>query len=444
MSIKEIQISQLCVDMFVCELDLPWIKNPFFRQKILIKNESEISQLKNAGCKKLKIDTSKGADLNTKTKKPPTKDNKAENQEAAQPAPLAASEQVSTPQPAPLEASPQERKNTPKIQAIKRPQTPAISVEDFNARKVAALAIRHQTMGAINEINSNISQGNPIKQKQILPLVDNLISELNDNEQAILATLNIQNNQGYLNAHLYNTMALALSAGTILTQDIHKIMMLGQAALMHDIGWVKLPAYLIQKGRSFTPQEEKLAKQHVSLGLSQLSTFPEMPKAVIHLVASHHEQPNGHGYPRGLKDENLDSYCRLLSIVIRYDELTHGLYGNLGMLPAKAMKQLFKEAQSGQYDVKLVSSFIHLMGVYPIGSAVKLTDGSKGVIVHHQPDSPLKPQVMLYYDGDGNALTTAKLLDTKDIEDLQIERFIDPASQEDDPDNLLNNSEGNE
>jgi HD-GYP domain-containing protein (c-di-GMP phosphodiesterase class II) len=264
-----------------------------------------------------------------------------------------------------------------------------------------------------------------------------MIAELNENEQAILASLNIQSNQGVLNAHLYNTMTLVLSAAPSITNDIKEMMLLGQAALLHDIGWTKLPGYMIQKGRPFTPQEKKLEKQHVDLSLAKLKVFPDIPERVLSLVASHHEMPNGKGYPHGLRDDRLDKGSRLLSIAIRYDEITHALFDNLGMLPAKAMKQLFKEALAGSFDQKLVSAFIHLLGVYPIGSVVKLSDNSKGVIVHHQPDSPLKPQIMQYYDSKGNVLPTPILLDTKLIDGLEIAGFIDSTNPKEDPAGIL-------
>lgn len=424
MTIKEITINQLCVGMYICEIDLPWMKNPFFRQKLLVKADSEVAQLAAAGCKSLKIDTTKGLDVGTETS--------------------FTEELATTPTPKqdiPAPSSPLSKVTAPetadKPQLIKRPQAPSKSIEDFNARAKAAVAIRHQTMDAINEINQQIVRGNPIKQEQILPLVDNLIEELNDNEQAILASLNIQSNQGLLNAHLYNTMALVLSAATNITDDAKELMLLGQAALLHDIGWTKLPGYMIQKGRPFTPQEKKLEKQHVSLSLSQLSTFADIPARVLELIAAHHEQPNGKGYPKGLIEDQLDQGSRLISIAVRYDELTHALFDNIGMLPGKAMKQLFREAHTGKYDAKLVSSFIHLLGVYPIGSAVKLSDNSKGVIVHHQPDSPLKPQVMQYYDSAGKPRAKPVLLDTKSIDGLEISAFVDPDNTDDDPAQLL-------
>lgn len=439
MTIKEISISQLREGMYICELDLPWLKNPFFRSKLLIKNSSEINQLKGAGCKTLKIDTSQGLDIDDGG------DNSAVEKTANQPTPLPIEEK--TPGPATTakkdEMAPQAKQSVSLLkpakapQLIKRPQAPSASIVDFNTKQKAALAIRNQTISAINEINSQIVRGNPIKQEQLLPLVDTMIEELNENEQAILASLNIQSNQGLLNAHLYNTMTLVLSAAPSITDDIKEMMLLGQAALLHDIGWTKLPGYMIQKGRPFTLQEKKLEKQHVDLSLAKLKAFPDIPERVLALVAAHHEMPNGKGYPRGLKDNNLDKGCRLLSIAIRYDELTHALFDNTGMLPAKAMKQLFKEALAGNFDQKLVSAFIHLLGVYPIGSAVKLSDNSKGLIVHHQPDSPLKPQILKYYDGDGKALAAPMLLDTKVIEGLEISGFVDSDNPQDDPAGLL-------
>ena len=72
-----------------------------------------------------------------------------------------------------------------------------------------------------------------------------------------------------------------------------------------------------------------------------------------------------------------------------------------------------------------------------MGSAVQLSDQSKGIVVHQTPDAPLKPQIMLCYDSGGIPLKVQTLLDIHTQESLEVERFLDPLNKQDDPAGLL-------
>ncbi len=416
MSIVEISIEQLKEGMFVCDLDLPWMKNPFFRSRFLIKSNDEINQLKGAGCKKLHIDLTKGVGL-TNAETPSTKSSETEDSPGL-----------------PIEPFPTLPPKEPADITVGG--TKPATVKEVKQRHRAAFELRKKTLAAIQEMNQSLAKGRPIEQEKVLPVLDELACQLDENEQAILASLTVKPEQSHLNAHLYNTLTLALSLGTTLGLDKQNLMVLAQAALFHDIGWAKLPSFLVNKGRALTPQENELARQHIVLGVAQLTKSPELPAEVVDLVSSHHNKTTATA--EQLSDLSaIDMARNILSVVDAYDEITHGLFGHVGAIPGRAMKQLFSKVAAGQFHKPVLSAFIHHMGVYPVGSAVQLSDQSKGIVVHQTPDAPLKPQIMLCYDIGGGPMKVQTLVDIHSMESLSVERFLDPLSKQDDPAGLL-------
>lgn len=399
---RKITIDQLRVGMFIHEMDLPWLQNPFFRKRLAITSDNEIKQLRDAGAKALTIDLSLGCDIaNTPATEP-------------DPKPLSESE----------EAEP--------AQAPTAPAT--ISIKELKADTAAAQRLKDQTMASLNEITQQLVKGEGLSQAQLDNMVDELVENIQQNQQAILSLLiNSESNQP-LTSHLYNVMVLGLSLASYLGLPDEELTLLGQAALLHDIGWSKLPTYLLTKGREYSAAEAKLAKQSTVLTQSLLKSAPDLNPVIMTLIGHYEQLSTGKAVPK----DKLDKFRvpRLLALCDEYEELTHALKGKSGVLPAKAMKLLYQREHKWADD-KLISAMVRLMGIYPLGSAVQLKSGEKGIIIRVRADNPLQSQVLLKYDASGKALKedVIVLLDSK--QGIEIDQYLDPAEPGVDPDKCL-------
>lgn len=399
MKYRKISIEQLQVGMFIHEMDLPWLQNPFLRQRVLINTQSDIDKLRTAGAKALTIDLSQGCDISV--------DEPQETEVSVTPAP-AAREQKTTP------VAPQPQDKTKLLEANQR----------------AANALKEQAVQLINDISHKIERGEGVSQQQLDHLVDNLVDNLKTNNQAILALLAQSQNHQVLATHLYNVMILCLSLGLYLKLDDETTALLGQAALLHDIGWTKLPAYLFQKGREFSVAEQQLARQHVGISYNLIKAMSDIRPEIVTLLASYFKLVNN------TPSTSSDTRTRLANILFltdHYEEMVHGLKGQKAHLPAKAMKLLFQKVHERKSDERVMSSLVRLLGVYPLGSAVKLKSGQKGLIVRVQPDSPLKPEVLIIYDAQGNLVTPPMVIELDPAQGNDVDTFLDPDNSTDDP-----------
>jgi putative nucleotidyltransferase with HDIG domain len=186
---------------------------------------------------------------------------------------------------------------------------------------------------------------------------------------------------------------------------------LGAGALLHDIGYVRLPRNLYRRSHDLTEQERATMQQHPALGLAMLRDAQENRDAVIRIVAEHHECSNGSGFPHRLKGNSLSVLAQMVSLVDVYDGMVSRRGGRPGMLPHDAIRELFRLGDTGLYPKDLIQSMIGSLGVYPIGSLVLLNTAEQAVVVGMNPTKRLKPIIKVIVGSNGESYLPPILLD---------------------------------
>lgn len=384
MAAKQIPITCLTLGMYVIKLDISWIDSPFMYHHILIKNEKQIQKLKNAGVKQVTIDTTKGKDSACDSKAP-----HAEQLSDAQPVNVTPVTEISLPE------------------AASEPLRRA----SLDSEMGIAKALMGKMTLLVAQINQSFEKGEQVSADQVHPLIDETLSSLSRNEHALTTLINMQRKDQTLANHVFAVFSLVLSLSIKQGLSKEKQEMLGLAAFFHDVGWLKLPLNLLGKKSPYTPSETKLIQQHIAIAQKTLLNQCNLPESVLCIITEHHECPDGSGYPKGLRAEALHPLSKLFAVVVRYDELIHGLYDKPAVTPNGALALLFKEAKLGRLDENSLLSLISLLSVYPVGSVVQLTSKEKARVIETNPEHPKQPKVKIYYDVAGVAHAQPKIMD---------------------------------
>jgi HD-GYP domain-containing protein (c-di-GMP phosphodiesterase class II) len=197
----------------------------------------------------------------------------------------------------------------------------------------------------------------------------------------------------YLASHALNSAIYALIIGMHLKLPDHRMLELGTAALLHEIGMVRLPPEVYIHGRPLSPPEQKLIRVHPVLGFSVLQSF-EFPLNVCLAALEHQERENGEGYPRGLGGEKIGLYAKIIAVACSYEALTgsrphrQALDGNARILDLLQNKRK-------QYDDAILRVLMFSLSLYPAGLHVLLSNGKKGVVVEVNPENPGFPVVQI-------------------------------------------------
>ncbi|KNZ31366.1 MAG: phosphohydrolase [Methylibium sp. NZG] len=195
-------------------------------------------------------------------------------------------------------------------------------------------------------------------------------------------------------AHALNVTILSLLLGRKLGLDETEMLDLGVGAVLHDIGKTELPERVRQREDHFIAAEVKEYEEHVAHGVACARRMGLAPGATL-VVAQHHEHCDGSGFPLRPAADRLSLPARIVALVNRYDKLCNPNLAARALTPHEALAQLF--AGSAQhFDKAVMAGFIKMMGVYPPGSTVQLSDERYALVVSVNAGRPLKPCVLVH------------------------------------------------
>ncbi len=409
-SLKEISINELKIGMFIVKMDISWIKSPFLLHRRAIKTDNDIVLLKKSGVKRLTVDFDRSQIKTDETKNTETPKTNSVTERPAS----------STHQDAIAETS-------DKLQVV------ALAEELDNA-----VLLKQRANEAFNELNILIKNNQPISVTEFAPLIDETISSLLRNSQALLTLVHLKRYEEKLFSHSFSVMSLALTFAIKAGVKKEDLKILGLAALLHDIGWAQLPLNLFGKAKKYSDNEMKVVQQHQKIAAIIINKSDTIPHAIKQLMMQHHERIDGSGYPEQLKGSHIDPLAKILILTDYYDELVHGLLDRPGLIPAETLRLLYQESVQNKQDKEHVELLIKLLGIYPLTSAIELTSGEKGLVVEVNREKPLVPIVKIIYAAGGDALVTPLLIDLQNDPDKRhIKGVVDFSSKQADPKKLL-------
>jgi HD-GYP domain-containing protein (c-di-GMP phosphodiesterase class II) len=199
---------------------------------------------------------------------------------------------------------------------------------------------------------------------------------------------------------------------------------LGMAAFLHDVGKSALPDRVRWLEDSFSVPEQKLYQEHVALGVA-LGKQMELSPGALLAMAQHHEMVDGSGFPLRVKGETMSQLAKILALVNRYDGLCNPSRPAAALTPHEALALIFAQFKS-RFDGAVLSAFVRMMGVYPPGSVVQLSDERYAMVVSVNSARPLKPKVIVF--DTKVAPHEALVLDLETMPTLGIRRSLKPAS----------------
>jgi putative nucleotidyltransferase with HDIG domain len=195
-------------------------------------------------------------------------------------------------------------------------------------------------------------------------------------------------------AHALNVSIISLLLGRNFGLSDSEMADLGVGALLHDIGKIDVPDRLRHHDPQFTPSEAKAYEEHVVLGLARGQKMG-LSAGAMQVIAQHHEFADNSGFPRKLGTERLSESARIVAMVNAYDNLCNPHLSARALTPHEALAHMFTQGKS-RFDTAILGSFIKMMGVYPAGSTVQLTDERFAVVVSVNSSRPLKPRVLVH------------------------------------------------
>ncbi|MCY7314904.1 MAG: DUF3391 domain-containing protein [Rubrivivax sp.] len=223
--------------------------------------------------------------------------------------------------------------------------------------------------------------------------------------------------------HALNVAVISMLIGRTLGMAEADMLDMGSGALMHDIGKLEVADRFRHADEGLNASELKAYRDHVDKGLLLGQKMALSPGA-LQVLLQHHEQADGSGFPHQLRSERTTTAARVVALVNRYDNLCNPQAQVPALTPHEAVSMLFSQGPQ-RFDAAVLNAFIRMMGVYPAGSLVQLTDDRFAMVIGVNSSRPLKPRVLVH---DARVQRNdALVLDLETAPDLGIRRSLPAA-----------------
>lgn len=359
--LKKVDSSQLRVGMFIHELDCGWMEHPFVRNRFKLSKDEEIRKILAAGIRGVVIDCGKGLDV---AEAPTLSEAEADTE-------------------AELTAVVSER---------------SIVLRTTLGEEIGrASAIRSQASGLVRMVMRDARLGKAVELDQVAPVVENITESILRNAGALISLCRIKNKDDYTFLHSVSvcTLLVAFCRSRGMAEDT--IYQAGIGGLLHDTGKALVPDSILNKPGRLTDEEFAIVKRHPRDGHDILRGTPGIGPIPLDITLHHHERRDGSGYPDRQDEQAISELAQMAAIVDVYDAITADRCYHRGMPAAEALRKIF-EWSKFHFNPVLAQEFIRCVGIYPVGTLVRLESGRLGVVVEPHETSLLTPKVNVFFD----------------------------------------------
>lgn len=374
--LKKIRVYDLQVGMFVVDTGLSWIDHPLlYSQEGYVASEDEIAAIRQEGYAELFIETDKDRQCEGAVRLFSRGEvDRALNDAQAE-----------------LEAEAATNKNVPLHQEM----------EQARVAHRKALVVAKQVLDAV-------AVGRPFDAQACQDLSREVSASVSRNRDALVCLAWLHDADPYLLRHSASVSVLAAAFGDFLGLSRVQVGELALAGFLHDVGKALSPQDLLVKPGQLTPEQFHRLKFHPVESCTVISSRMSLPQHIIRGISEHHERFDGSGYPRGISGQELSFFGQILGVADVYDALTQDRPYQKAVTPGKALGTMYARRDK-DFAASILERFIKCLGVYTVGSLVRLNSGECAVVCESNPNTPLRPKLAIVFDANMRPMHPVKV-----------------------------------
>ena len=392
-NLKKVPVDQMRLGMHLHEMCGAWLDHPFWKTKFVLRDPADLSKLQQSGIQACWIDVAKGLDVASPADDDQIADPRGDLAAGSRQAAL----DVDT------------ATDLARAAAISTDKPVAFAEE---VRRAAALC--NQARAAVTSLFAEARMGRVVYSEECAELVNEIASSVWRNPTALLSLARLKTHDDYSYMHSVAVAALMAALAKQLNLGEAQTRMAAKAGLLHDMGKAVMPLHILNKPGKLTDEEFAIIKTHPQHGHALLQAGESVHDAVLDVCLHHHEKMDGTGYPDQLAGDQISLFARMGAVCDVYDAITSNRPYKQGWDPAESIARMASWAK-GHFDPVIFKAFVTSLGIYPVGSLVRLKSGLLAVVTQQNEEALTSPEVKVFFSTKQGLHVPPRLLDLSNV-----------------------------
>jgi len=259
-------------------------------------------------------------------------------------------------------------------------------------------------IGAVEDILQEARMGRIPSTEDAAEVVEEMKDLVLTDKGALVGLSLIKSYDEYLFNHSVNVSVLSLALADEVEVPKEHLSDIGLGALLHDIGKVETPKEIIRKPGKLNPEEWDIMREHPIKSHEIVKKMTGISEMAARIVYEHHVRFDHKGYPSLSEGQKTHPYSQIVTIADTYDAMTTLRTYQNAFNPKEALDLMEQKLVGATIDPVYFDGFVKLLGIYPVGTLVRLDTNEIALVIDVRPENYLLPKVKIVMDPAGKRL----------------------------------------